>query len=275
MNHHEFGIVTLSSEYRIFTLNNDSKKKKERERKYQRLFHNAPRDHIWPRPRTKKKKKKEKSRAYEKVFDFSKERESREEAKDGKRNNNSGLSIQLILSGRYLDFRCDRSIPEPGVGHCRGPQPLLCHVPTSPGCWRPRRGSCRRAGTRRSLSSSNLARARSIPSLSLSRIHTYTNTRAHVRARDQARGVSVRATREQKQAAFGKLDISGWGSLCSGFKAPKRRFEHVQTSEAAFPFAAYGICLCYRVKFEAVASSTPIDTLHTPRRPLGYVLGRS
>lgn len=178
-------------------------KKRKRERENTNVYFITLRAITFDPDQKPKKKKKEKSRAYEKVFDFSKERESREEAKDGKRNNNSGLSIQLILSGRYLDFRCDRSIPEPGVGHCRGPQPLLCHVPTSPGCWRPRRGSCRRAGTRRSLSSSNLARARSIPSLSLSRIHTYTNTRAHVRARDQARGFRFvqRANKNKRRSA--------------------------------------------------------------------------
>lgn len=189
-------------------MNPKKKKKRENINVYFITLQTISHDHIWPRPRTEKKKK---NLAHTRKYPMY-ESSCGKKAKDSKRNNNSGLSIQLILSGRYLDFRCDRSIPEPGVGHCRGPQPLLCHVPTSPGCWRPRRGSCRRAGTRRSLSSSNLPRARSIPStscvhaplsLSLSHVYTRTRTRAHVRARDQARGFRFvqRANKNKRRLA--------------------------------------------------------------------------
>lgn len=88
------------------------------------------------------------------------ERDEKKEKKEGKSEYNSGLSIQLILSGRYLDFRCDRSIRELGVGHCRGPPTPALPCSNLPGCWRPRRGSCCRAGTRRSLVLQPSARSR-------------------------------------------------------------------------------------------------------------------
>lgn len=65
-------------------------------------------------------------------------------------------------------------------------------------------------------------------------IHTYISL--YVRVTKQREGFSSCNAREQKQPAFGKLDIgvglsislSLFLALWPGFKAPKRRFEHVQ-----------------------------------------------
>lgn len=74
-------------------------------------------------------------------------------------------------------------------------------------------------------------------------IHTYTSL--YVRVTKQREGFSSCNAREQKQPAFGKLDIgvgllsislSLFLALWPGFKAPKRRFEHVQwTTKPRFP----------------------------------------
>ena len=82
-------------------------------------FSLSPRAGIATRAETERRSKR--TNEWKGRKDERRERE-REREKEGRENRNiiQAYPSQLILSGRYLDFRCDRSIRELGVGHCRG-----------------------------------------------------------------------------------------------------------------------------------------------------------
>lgn len=177
--------------------------KKERKRENTKVYFITLRTITFDPDQEPKKKKKEKSRAYEKVFDFSKERERAER----KQRTANGIIIQAYPSSWYFQagistFVATDRYQNPGWGIVVAPNPCSAMSQPPPVADDRDEGPAAAPGhVDRSRPPTLLALAPS--HLSLSRIHTYTNTRAHVRARDQARGFRFvqRANKNKRRSA--------------------------------------------------------------------------